>query len=50
MSIQRELPVARVRCCTSYLVSMLHFAEPCAHCGLTPKLDELPDWWVAVAE
>lgn len=37
MAIERELPLALVRCvCTSYVVSMLHAVPLCPECGLTP--------------
>jgi hypothetical protein len=44
--IQRELPLTRVRCCTVYVVSMLHPVPACDNCGVTPSWDEGPISWL----
>lgn len=45
---QRELPLARVRCCTAYVVSMLHAVPPCHRCGLTPAYEGTTLWYLGV--
>ena len=49
LMIQRELPLARVRCLvcqTPYLVSMLHPIPECADCGLTPDFECETLWYL----
>jgi hypothetical protein len=47
---QRELPLAIVRCCTVYVVSMLHAVPQCTHCGLTPFFEHETPWFLGVDE
>jgi hypothetical protein len=45
MAIQRELPLALVRCvCGPYVVSMLHAVPACRECGLTPWFERETQW------
>ncbi len=45
MTIQRELPLALVRCCgVSHVVSMLHPIPPCPTCSETPVYEGETDW------
>lgn len=39
----RELPLAIVRCCTAYVVSMGHAVPKCRECGLTPQFERETD-------
>lgn len=49
-AIQRELPLAIVRCCTAYVVSMLHAVPACGHCGLTPSFECTTTWALALED
>lgn len=45
MSIQRELPLALVRClCMAYVVSMLHAVPRCRSCGIQPWFERETEW------
>lgn len=44
MSIQRELPLALVKCCTTYVVSMLHPVPLCRICDEIPTYQGDTDW------
>lgn len=47
---QRELPLAVVRCCRAYVVSMLHPVPACPECGLTPFYERDVDMTVTFPE
>lgn len=47
--VQRELPLARVRCaCRAYVVSMLHPVPQCWDCGLTPTFECETLWYLGL--
>lgn len=47
---QRELPLAIVRCCTAYVVSMLHAVPRCSQCGTTPAFERTTLWYLGLDE
>lgn len=46
--VQRELPLAVVRCCTAYIVSLLHPVPRCGVCGLTPSYERDTLWYLGL--
>ena len=48
MAIARELPLAVVRCCTAYVVSMMHPVPQCTSCGLTPSFERTTLWFLGL--
>ena len=48
MAIQRELPLAIARCCTAYVVSLMHPVPRCAWCGLTPAYESDTLWYLGL--
>lgn len=50
-ALQRELPLALVKCCdVAHLVSMLHPIPPCPTCAETPEYRGETDWAIAFEE
>ena len=51
MTVQRELPLALVRCaCRPYMVSMLHAVPKCPDCGITPWFERETSWYLSLED